>query len=171
MFSNWDLWKHEFGKHCKTLACRVFTMVRTSKALHLVACNIFASFVTNIESRVPIKGPILCKNTTFWQEQHISTLCQSEPTPHIFQPLYTTVSLKSGPKLHSNLCNGVWKKNNKQRGRRGVILTTMPFSDTQQSGGKSWRRGTRYWRQPSQWHRSSIIPIKLNILTTALARS
>lgn len=52
-----------------------------------------------------------------------------------------------------------------------VILTTIPFRDTQQSGGKSWRRGTRYWRQPSQWHRSSIIPIKLNILTTALARS
>lgn len=52
-----------------------------------------------------------------------------------------------------------------------VILTTIPFRDTQQSGGKSCRRGTRYWRQPSQWHRSSIIPIKLNILTTALARS
>ncbi|TNN49510.1 hypothetical protein EYF80_040304 [Liparis tanakae] len=31
--------------------------------------------------------------------------------------------------------------------------------------------GTRNWRQPSQWHSSSIMPIRLNILITALARS
>lgn len=51
------------------------------------------------------------------------------------------------------------------------LLTTISFSETQQSGGKSWSRGTRNCRQPSQWHRSSIMPMRLKILTTALARS
>lgn len=51
------------------------------------------------------------------------------------------------------------------------ILTTIPFKDTQQSGGKSCRRGTRNCRHPSQWHSNNIMPIRLKILTTALARS
>jgi hypothetical protein len=51
------------------------------------------------------------------------------------------------------------------------LLTTISFRETQQSGGKSCSRGTRNWRQPSQWHRSSIMPMRLKILTTALARS
>lgn len=50
-------------------------------------------------------------------------------------------------------------------------LTTILFLDTQQSAGKSCSMGTRNCRQPSQWHRSSIMPIRLTILTMALARS
>ena len=50
-------------------------------------------------------------------------------------------------------------------------LTTILFLETQQSGGKSCSMGTRNCRQPSQWHSSSIIPIRLTILTMALARS
>lgn len=51
------------------------------------------------------------------------------------------------------------------------MLTTILFMDTQQSGGKSCSIGTMKVRQPSQWHKSSIMPIKLTIRTTALARS
>lgn len=51
------------------------------------------------------------------------------------------------------------------------LLTTILFLDTQQSGGKSCNIGTMKVRQPSQWHNSSIMPIKLTIRTTALARS
>lgn len=51
------------------------------------------------------------------------------------------------------------------------LLTTILFLDTQQSEGKSCSIGTINVRQPSQWHNSNIIPIKLTIRTTALARS
>lgn len=51
------------------------------------------------------------------------------------------------------------------------FLTTMLFLDTQQSAGKSCSIGTMKVRQPSQWHSSSIIPIRLTIRTTALAKS
>lgn len=50
-------------------------------------------------------------------------------------------------------------------------LTTMRLMETQQSSGKSCSIGTRNCRQPSQWHSSSIMPMRLKILTTALARS
>lgn len=51
------------------------------------------------------------------------------------------------------------------------VPTTILFLDTQQSEGKSCSIGTMKVRQPSQWHSSSIMPIKLTIRTTALARS
>lgn len=51
------------------------------------------------------------------------------------------------------------------------VLTTMWLMETQQSGGKSCSMGTRNCRQPSQWHSSSIIPMRLKMRTTALARS
>lgn len=57
------------------------------------------------------------------------------------------------------------------RSKVGQALTTMRLRDTQQSSGKSCSIGTRNWRQPSQWHSSSIIPIRFTMRTTALARS
>ena len=57
------------------------------------------------------------------------------------------------------------------REEAGPALTTMRLRETQQSSGKSCSIGTRNWRQPSQWHSSSIIPIRFTIRTTALARS
>lgn len=53
----------------------------------------------------------------------------------------------------------------------GPALTTIPLMDTQQFWGKSCSMGTRNWRQPSQWQSSSIMPMRLMILITALARS
>ena len=53
----------------------------------------------------------------------------------------------------------------------GGALTTMPLIDTQQLRGKSCSMGTRNCRQPSQWQSSSIMPMRLKIRTTALARS
>ena len=50
-------------------------------------------------------------------------------------------------------------------------LTTILFLVTQQSAGKSCSMGTRNCRQPSQWHSSSIIPIRFMMRTMALARS
>lgn len=56
-------------------------------------------------------------------------------------------------------------------GRRGGALTTMPLMDTQQLRGKSCSMGTRNCRQPSQWHSSSIMLMRLQMRMTALARS
>ena len=53
----------------------------------------------------------------------------------------------------------------------GRALTTMLLMDTQQSSGKSCSMGTRNCRQPSQWQSRSIMPMRLTIRTTALARS
>ncbi len=50
-------------------------------------------------------------------------------------------------------------------------LTTILLRDTQQSEGKSCNMGTKNCRQPSQWHKSSIMPIRLKMRITALARS
>ena len=57
------------------------------------------------------------------------------------------------------------------KGELWGVLTTMWLMETQQSGGKSCSMGTRNCRQPSQWHSSSIIPMRLKMRTTALARS
>ena len=54
---------------------------------------------------------------------------------------------------------------------KGHALTTRLFLTTQQSGGKSCSMGTMKAIQPSQWHSSSIMPIRFTIRTTALARS
>lgn len=52
-----------------------------------------------------------------------------------------------------------------------LIRTSILLRDTQQSDGNSCSMGTRNCRQPSQWHNNSIIPIRLKIRITALARS
>lgn len=122
------------------------------------------------------------KNTKIWV-----LMCQKKTRRHLSWPRHidwhsaNIFWWQSGMPINTLWPQSAWSENVNpvlgwyvwlcMRRHDSLTRTSILLRDTQQSEGKSCSMGTRNCRQPSQWHSSSIIPIRLKIRITALARS